>query len=202
MSRIDLVVPDIGNFADILVVNVLVKQGDAIEVDAPLVTLETDKASMDVPATSAGTVTEVLLKAGDKVSKGTVIARLETDCAGGWSWRRGRCWRRSRGWHAYWGWHRRGRRPTHRGRQCGCSRRSDRSWSYWCKCRRRGRGRGIQAAFDADELERTVTQPVLSAAAAQAAAALAAGVMARWQGRSPRRPKRMPAAVHAVRSVR
>jgi len=79
LSGVDLVVPDIGNFADILVVDVLVKKGDAIEVDAPLVTLETDKASMDVPATSAGTVTEVLLKAGDKVSKGTVIARVETN---------------------------------------------------------------------------------------------------------------------------
>ena len=79
MSRKDLTVPDIGNFVDILVVDVLVKPGDNIEVDAPLVTLETDKASMDVPATSAGTVTEVLLKVGDKVSKGTVIARVETN---------------------------------------------------------------------------------------------------------------------------
>jgi dihydrolipoamide dehydrogenase len=79
VSRVDLTVPDIGNFADILVVEVLVKTGDSIEVDAPLVTLETDKASMDVPATSAGTVTDVLLKAGDKVSKGTVIVRVETN---------------------------------------------------------------------------------------------------------------------------
>jgi len=82
VSRTDLVVPDLGNFADILVVDVLVKPGDPIEVDAPLVTLETDKASMDVPATVAGTVTEVLLKRGDKVSKGTVIARLDTAAAG------------------------------------------------------------------------------------------------------------------------
>ena len=81
MSRIDLVVPDLGNFADILVVDVLVQPGDAIEVDAPLVTLETDKASMDVPATAAGTVAEVLLKRGDKVSKGTIIARLDTAAA-------------------------------------------------------------------------------------------------------------------------
>jgi len=81
VSRIDLVVPDLGNFADILVVDVLVQPGDAIEVDAPLVTLETDKASMDVPATAAGTVAEVLLKRGDKVSKGTIIARLDTAAA-------------------------------------------------------------------------------------------------------------------------
>jgi dihydrolipoamide dehydrogenase len=74
---VDLTVPDIGNFSDVDVVDVLVKPGDTIEVDAPLVTLETDKASMDVPATAAGRVTEVLLKRGDKVSKGSLIARVE-----------------------------------------------------------------------------------------------------------------------------
>ena len=52
------------------VVDVLVKTGDVVEVDTPLVTLETDKASMDVPATAAGKVTEVLLKRGDKVVQG------------------------------------------------------------------------------------------------------------------------------------
>jgi dihydrolipoamide dehydrogenase len=75
-------IPDIGNFADVEVVDVLVKKGDVVEVDTPLVTLETDKASMDVPATAAGTVTEVLLKRGDKVSKGSLIARLEAGAAG------------------------------------------------------------------------------------------------------------------------
>ena len=79
MSRVDLLVPDLGNFQDVAVVDVLVKAGDTVEVDAPLVTLETDKASMDVPATSAGKVAEVLLKRGDKVSKGSLIARLETN---------------------------------------------------------------------------------------------------------------------------
>jgi len=74
---VELTVPDIGNFTDVDVVDVLVKPGDVIEVDAPLVTLETDKASMDVPATSAGRITEVLLKRGDKVSKGSLIARVE-----------------------------------------------------------------------------------------------------------------------------
>jgi dihydrolipoamide dehydrogenase len=74
---VDLTVPDIGNFTDVDVVDVLVKPGDTIEVDAPLVTLETDKASMDVPATAAGRVTEVLLKRGDKVSKGSLIARVD-----------------------------------------------------------------------------------------------------------------------------
>ena len=74
---VDLIVPDIGNFTDVAVVEVLVKPGDAVELETPLVTIETDKASMDVPAAAAGRVTEVLLKVGDKVSKGTLIARLE-----------------------------------------------------------------------------------------------------------------------------
>ncbi|HUA88529.1 MAG TPA: biotin/lipoyl-containing protein, partial [Steroidobacteraceae bacterium] len=73
----ELLVPDIGNFSDVPVVDVLVKPGDVVELETPLVTLETDKASMDVPSTAAGRLTEVLLKRGDKVSKGAVIARLE-----------------------------------------------------------------------------------------------------------------------------
>jgi dihydrolipoamide dehydrogenase len=76
---VDLTIPDIGSFTDVSVVDVLVKPGDVIAVDSPLVTLETDKASMDVPATAAGTIAEVLLKRGDKVSKGSLIARVETN---------------------------------------------------------------------------------------------------------------------------
>jgi dihydrolipoamide dehydrogenase len=138
VSRVDLTVPDIGNFEDILVVDVLVKQGDSIEMDAPLVTLETDKASMDVPATSAGTVTEVLLKAGDKVSKGTVIARVETNSGADAAVAPGA--------------------GTDGAAKAAASLDSDGEFS---------------AAFDADELERTVTQPVLTLSAAQAAAAAA-----------------------------
>jgi len=74
---VELTVPDIGNFTDVDVVDVLVKPGDLIEVDTPLITLETDKASMDVPSTAAGRISEVLLKRGDKVSKGSLIARVE-----------------------------------------------------------------------------------------------------------------------------
>ena len=74
---VELLVPDIGNFTDVAVVEVLVKPGDVVELETPLVTIETDKASMDVPAAAAGKVTEVLLKVGDKVSKGSLIARLE-----------------------------------------------------------------------------------------------------------------------------
>jgi dihydrolipoamide dehydrogenase len=76
MSTIDLVVPDIGNFDDVPIVDVLVKVGDSVEVETPLITLETDKATMDVPAASAGTITELLVKRGDKVAKGTIIARV------------------------------------------------------------------------------------------------------------------------------
>jgi pyruvate/2-oxoglutarate dehydrogenase complex dihydrolipoamide acyltransferase (E2) component len=79
VSRVDLVVPDLGNFTDVAVVEVLVKAGDRIEVDSPLLTLETDKASMDVPATAAGVLAEVLVKAGDKVSKGSLIARADVE---------------------------------------------------------------------------------------------------------------------------
>ncbi len=83
MSRVDLLVPDLGSFHEVSVVEVLVKAGDRIEVDTPLVTLETDKASMDVPATAPGTIAEVLLKRGEKVSKGSLIARVETDSQAG-----------------------------------------------------------------------------------------------------------------------
>ena len=77
MSSVELTVPDLGNFNEVSVVEVLVKAGEHIEVDTPLLTLETDKASMDVPSTAAGVIGEVLVKAGDKVSKGTPILRLQ-----------------------------------------------------------------------------------------------------------------------------
>jgi dihydrolipoamide dehydrogenase len=77
VSRRELTVPDLGNFDSVEVVDVLVKPGDTVEIDTPLITLETDKASMDVPSTAAGKIVEVPLKRGDKVSKGSVIARLE-----------------------------------------------------------------------------------------------------------------------------
>jgi dihydrolipoamide dehydrogenase len=77
MSTIDLVVPDIGNFDAVPVVDVLVKVGDSVELETPLITLETDKATMDVPSAAAGTVTELLVKKGDKVGKGTLIGRVQ-----------------------------------------------------------------------------------------------------------------------------
>jgi len=71
-------VPDIGDFKDVPVIDVLVKPGDRVEAEAPLVTLESDKATMDVPSPAAGTIKEIAVKAGDKVSQGTLIARMET----------------------------------------------------------------------------------------------------------------------------
>ena len=78
MSAIEVSVPDIGDFTDIPVIEVLVKPGDAVAVDDSLITLESDKATMDVPSPSAGTVKELRVNAGDKVSKGTVVLTLET----------------------------------------------------------------------------------------------------------------------------
>ena len=81
MSDVEIAVPDLGNFDEVAVVEVLVKAGDKIEIDTPLVTLETEKATMDVPSTVAGTLSAVLVKAGDKVRKGSVIVRVAGDAA-------------------------------------------------------------------------------------------------------------------------
>src|SRR6476469_9464685 len=69
-------VPDIGDFSDVPVIEVLVAEGDSVEVDAPLVTLESDKATMEIPAPVAGVVDKLLVKLGDKVSEGTPIATI------------------------------------------------------------------------------------------------------------------------------
>ena len=70
-------VPDIGDFKDVPVIAVLVKPGDTVEAEQPIVTLESDKATVDVPAPAAGTVREIKVKVGDKVSEGTVLLLLE-----------------------------------------------------------------------------------------------------------------------------
>src|SRR5512139_3812315 len=78
MSKIIAVnVPDIGNFKDVPVIEVMVKAGDTVKAEQSLVTLETDKATMDVPAPFAGVVTEVKVKVGDTVSEGALIFVLE-----------------------------------------------------------------------------------------------------------------------------
>jgi pyruvate dehydrogenase E2 component (dihydrolipoamide acetyltransferase) len=73
----DVLVPDLGDFKDVEVIDVLVKPGDTVEVDTPLITLETEKATMDVPSTSAGVVKSVAVKKGDRVSKGSLVLTLE-----------------------------------------------------------------------------------------------------------------------------
>ncbi|AUM00832.1 dihydrolipoyl dehydrogenase [Rhodocyclaceae bacterium] len=78
MSQIvDIKVPDIGDFSDVPIIELFVKPGDRIAVDDAVCTLESDKATMDVPASAAGVVREVLVKVGDKVSEGTVLLKVE-----------------------------------------------------------------------------------------------------------------------------
>ena len=72
-----LVVPDLGDFSDVEIIEVHVADGDTVAVDDPLVTLETDKAAMDVPSEFAGTIESVLVKVGDKVSEGSSLATIE-----------------------------------------------------------------------------------------------------------------------------
>jgi pyruvate dehydrogenase E2 component (dihydrolipoamide acetyltransferase) len=74
---VDVKVPDIGDYKDVPIIEILVKPGDVVKADASLVTLESDKATMDVPAPKAGTVREIIAKIGDKVAMGSLILRLE-----------------------------------------------------------------------------------------------------------------------------
>lgn len=78
---IEVKVPDIGDFKDIDVIEVLVKPGDRVAKEASLITLESDKATMEIPSSDAGLVKELRVKVGDKVSQGSVIALLEVESA-------------------------------------------------------------------------------------------------------------------------
>ena len=80
-AAIEVRVPDIGDFEDVPVIDVAVKSGDHVKPEDPLITLESDKASMDVPSPAAGTVKEVNVKVGDKVSEGSLILTLTTGVA-------------------------------------------------------------------------------------------------------------------------
>src|SRR5438477_1678912 len=81
MSAIEVKVPDIGDFKDVPVIELLVKPGDKIKKEDSLVTLESDKATMEVPSTHAGVVKELRVKIGDKVSQGSVIAVVDAESA-------------------------------------------------------------------------------------------------------------------------
>jgi len=78
MSTLEVKVPALGDFEDVPVIEVLVKPGDAVAADDGLLTLESEKATMDVPSPAAGTVKDVRVKVGDRVSEGTVVLLLET----------------------------------------------------------------------------------------------------------------------------
>jgi pyruvate dehydrogenase E2 component (dihydrolipoamide acetyltransferase) len=82
MSVIDVKVPDIGDYKDVPIIEVHVKAGDKIKPDDPLVTLESDKAAMEVPAPQAGEIAEVLVRVGDKVSEGSALVRLASESNG------------------------------------------------------------------------------------------------------------------------
>jgi len=81
MATVEVKVPDIGDFKDVPVIEVLVKPGDAVNPEDPLVTLESDKATMDVPSPAAGTVKALSVKVGDKVSEGSALLTLESAAA-------------------------------------------------------------------------------------------------------------------------
>ena len=77
MSIIDVKVPDIGDFADVPVIEILVGPGDQVAPEDPLISLESDKATLDVPSPAAGKIAEILVAVGDKVSEGSLILRME-----------------------------------------------------------------------------------------------------------------------------
>ena len=81
-KTIEIKVPDIGDFENVEIIDVLVQSGDSVEKETPLVTLETDKAAMDVPSPEGGRIVEMKVGNGDKVSEGSIIAILEVADAG------------------------------------------------------------------------------------------------------------------------
>jgi pyruvate dehydrogenase E2 component (dihydrolipoamide acetyltransferase) len=80
---VEVKVPDIGDFKDVPVIEVLVKVGDAVKAEDSLITLESDKATMDVPSPVSGVVTELKVKVGDKVAEGTLVALVKVAAAQG-----------------------------------------------------------------------------------------------------------------------
>lgn len=77
MSVMEIKVPDIGDFKEVEVIELLVKPGDTIKADQSLITVESDKASMEIPSSRAGVVKELKVKIGDKVAEGSLLLLLE-----------------------------------------------------------------------------------------------------------------------------
>ena len=78
MAIIDVTIPDIGDFDEVAVIELLVKAGDKVRAEQSLITVESDKASMEIPSSHAGVVKELLVKLGDKVKQGSLVLKLET----------------------------------------------------------------------------------------------------------------------------
>jgi len=81
MSIVEVKVPDIGDFKEVEIIEVMIKVGDTIKVDQSLITVESDKASMEIPSSAAGVVKEIKVKVGDKVAEGSLVLLLEADGA-------------------------------------------------------------------------------------------------------------------------
>ena len=81
MALIDIKVPDIGDFKDVAVIELLVKPGDSVKAEQSLITVESDKASMEIPSSHAGVVKALSIKVGDVVNEGSVILSLEAEGA-------------------------------------------------------------------------------------------------------------------------
>ena len=75
----EIIVPDIGDFESVEIIEILIKSGDVIKTNDPIVTLESDKSSVEVPSPFSGKISSLKVKIGDKVSKGTVLASIEND---------------------------------------------------------------------------------------------------------------------------
>ena len=81
MALVEVKVPDIGDFDEVAVIELMVKVGDTIKAEQSLITVESDKASMEIPSSSAGVVKELRVKLGDKVKQGSVVLVLEASGA-------------------------------------------------------------------------------------------------------------------------
>src|SRR5438477_13067911 len=79
MALVEVKVPDIGDFKDVEIIELLVKPGDTVKAEQSLITVESDKASMEIPSSHAGVVKELKVKIGDTVNEGTVILSLDAD---------------------------------------------------------------------------------------------------------------------------
>ena len=79
MALVEVKVPDIGDFKDVEIIELLVKPGDTVKAEQSLITVESDKASMEIPSSHGGTVKEMKVALGDKVSEGTLVLTLEAE---------------------------------------------------------------------------------------------------------------------------